>query len=282
MQYLSQLYYNEAIAAESHSEPFDHSILKIKNLAKSSITADGEDVFTTKDVSTMLGLWYRVHGKQDEAKSCLKPRILEGIDTLTDDDPENDVWGYRTLAETLLKAGDWENAGAAFAITTAPLDKLKAIRRAKQKAIDQSIVGGNTNGEGSTPAVPIEESIGSTAPANSTAPETNTKEPPSSDSPQTDSPTAPAPNPLLHLGLRRQVQAQDRRLGSPILLRSLHRRLLLRLVHRAGQEQETALPGVRCQSSVLSGVCGGGRRRGRSRRWWCRERCCRGGSGWRS
>lgn len=187
VQRLSQIYYDNAIAGESHREPFDHWISKIKNLAKSCMAADGKDILSTKEALIMLGLWYRKHGNLDGAKFCLGPRILEGIDMLTDDDPENDVWAYSTLAETLLKAGDRENAGAAFAVTVAPLDKLKAIRQEKQNAPAHSVAMNNTSMKDLTPAVPIEESVGSMALADSTAPGTDTN-------PLIVSPTARPPN----------------------------------------------------------------------------------------
>ena len=130
---LCQLYYHKAKAAECAGTHFDDWVLKLEMLAKAN-TKDVQDVSASEDPSLMLGLWYRLHGREQEAKSCFRMQILNGIDTLTDDDPENDLFGYMTLAQTLLKAGDRENAGAAFAVTTAPLDRLKEKRRAAQKA----------------------------------------------------------------------------------------------------------------------------------------------------
>ena len=131
---LCQLYYHKAKAAECAGTHFDDWVLKLEGLAKASNAKDVQDVSDSEDSSLMLGLWYRLHGREQEAKSCFRTQILNGIDTLTDDDPENDLFGYITLAVTLLKAGDRENAGAAFAVTTAPLDRLKEKRRAAQKS----------------------------------------------------------------------------------------------------------------------------------------------------
>ena len=130
---LCQLYYHKAKAAECAGTHFDDWVLKLEGLAKASNAKDVQDVSDSEDSSLMLGLWYRLHGREQEAKSCFRTQILNGIDTLTDDDPENDMFGYITLAVTLLKAGDRDNAGAAFAVTTAPLDRLKEKRRAAQK-----------------------------------------------------------------------------------------------------------------------------------------------------
>ena len=131
---LCQLYYHKAKAAECAGTHFDDWVLKLEGLAKASNAKDVQDVSASEDSSLMLGLWYRLHGREQEAKLCFRTQILNGIDTLTDDDPENDMYGYMTLAVTLLKAGDRENARAAFAVTTAPLDRLKEKRRAAQKA----------------------------------------------------------------------------------------------------------------------------------------------------
>ena len=131
---LCQLYYHKAEAAERAGIHFDDWVSKLEGLAKASNAKDAQDVSASEDSSLPLGLWYRLHGREQEAKSCFRTRILNGIDTLTDDDPENDLFGYMTLAFTLLKAGDRENAGAAFAVTTAPLDRLKKKRQAAQKA----------------------------------------------------------------------------------------------------------------------------------------------------
>ena len=131
---LCQLYYHKAKAAECAGTHFGDWVCKLEGLAKVSNAKDVEDVSASEDSSLMLGLWYRLHGREQEAKSCFRTQVLNGIDNLTDDDPENDLFGYMTLAVTLLKAGDRENAGAAFAVTTAPLDRLKEKRRAAQKA----------------------------------------------------------------------------------------------------------------------------------------------------
>lgn len=134
---LCQLYYHKAKAAECAGTNFNPWVLKMEGLVKTSDAKDVGHVSASNDSSLVLGLWYRLHGKEHEAKLCFRKQILDGIDTLTDDDPDNDVFGYITLALTLLKAGDRENAGAAFAITTAPLDRIKDRRGRTQKDSDE-------------------------------------------------------------------------------------------------------------------------------------------------
>lgn len=126
---LCQLYYCKAKAAECAGTHFDHWMSKLEGLVKTSNAKDMRDVSTSDDSSLVLRLWYRLHGREQEAKLCFRTQILNGIDTLTDNDPGNDVFGYITLGLTLLKAGDRKNAGAAFAVATAPLERLKDSRR---------------------------------------------------------------------------------------------------------------------------------------------------------
>ena len=134
---LSQLYYQKAKAAESAGTHFDRWVSKLEGLVRTSDAKDVGDVSASDDSSLVLGLWYRLHGREHEAKLCFRKQMLDGIDKLTDDDPGNDIFGYTTLALTLLKAGDRENAGAAFAVITAPLERLKDSRRRAQKDSDE-------------------------------------------------------------------------------------------------------------------------------------------------
>lgn len=131
---LCQLYYDKATAAECAGTHFEHWVTRLEGLVKSDNAKGAGNVSNSQDSSLVLGLWYRLHRREQEAKLCFRMQILNCIDTLTDDDPDNDIDGYMLLAITLLKAGDKENAGAAFAVTTAPLDRLKDSRRAAQKA----------------------------------------------------------------------------------------------------------------------------------------------------
>ena len=161
---LCQLYYHKAKAAESAGTDCDHWVSKLEDLAKTSNSKGEPDVSASEDSSLMLGLWYRLHGKEQRAKLCFRKQILNGIDTLTDDDPENDRYGYISLARSLLKAGDRENAGAAFAVITAPLDRLKANRRAAQKASEGDEARKETTISGqlhATDAVASHESLAS-------------------------------------------------------------------------------------------------------------------------
>ena len=134
---LSQLYYHKAKAAECTGIPFDHWVTKLERLAETSNVKGVKDVSASKYSSLMLGLWYRLHGREQEAKLCFRTQILDCIGALTDDNTRNDMLGYQDLAFILLTAGDKDNAGAAFAVITEPIDRLKDNRRAARKASDE-------------------------------------------------------------------------------------------------------------------------------------------------
>lgn len=134
MNQLSQLYFGRAVNLEKQGLSPDPWISKLESLCRQAESSEGDnDVFSKEAASKVLGLWYRLHDRHDKAKACFKATVLEAIDILTDDDPENDWFGYTDLAEALLKAGDKVNASPAFAFTTARLDKLKDVREAMQK-----------------------------------------------------------------------------------------------------------------------------------------------------
>ena len=135
---LCQVYYSEATAAHNSGSDPEVWISKLQNLSRDCKVLKSDDfVYYMKKSTLVLGLWYRLHNKKDKAKACFRASILQGLDILTDDDPENDIWGYTTLAGTLLMAGDKVNAAAAFSIPIALIDKLKAIQQAKRNSEEQ-------------------------------------------------------------------------------------------------------------------------------------------------
>jgi hypothetical protein len=58
----------------------------------------------------MLGSWYRFMGRNEEADSCFRVQIKEGLRMLSDDDADNDLEAYINLASVLTAADDDENA----------------------------------------------------------------------------------------------------------------------------------------------------------------------------
>ncbi|KAI9696731.1 MAG: hypothetical protein M1836_005093 [Candelina mexicana] len=125
---LSQVYFAYAVAVEGWGM---YPGIRIRELEALSHLRWDFDTIGTGDPSMMIGLWYRLHDWHQEAKACFRPRILEMIEILTDDDPSNDRDGYVTLMETLLHAGDKQNAAAAAAMILLDVDKAKNARQAK-------------------------------------------------------------------------------------------------------------------------------------------------------
>ena len=138
---LSEAYFDGACKAHEAHAKSDVWIQKLNDLAvqrKMTNDKDDETIYGISDASSMLGKWYRLHNNADKAKACFRPAILQGIDILMDDDPDNDMDGYVKLAKTLLHAGDMRNASTAFAVSVAPLDRLKAEK--KQKTLRNEVI----------------------------------------------------------------------------------------------------------------------------------------------
>ncbi|KAL8709500.1 MAG: hypothetical protein Q9220_005742 [cf. Caloplaca sp. 1 TL-2023] len=93
------------------------------------------------NVDVLLGTLYQALEKPLIAKACFKPQVLEAIDILTDDYPEDDCYGFNILSQALHRAGECEDAAAAMSVCIAPLDKLKASRKNDRKALEGSASG---------------------------------------------------------------------------------------------------------------------------------------------
>lgn len=78
--------------------------------------------------SSAMGLWHRLHGRPDLAKRLLSELVLEGLQILTDADPDNDIKGYVALGKALLTFGDRRNASVAFAVAGAPPDSFEKMQ----------------------------------------------------------------------------------------------------------------------------------------------------------
>jgi tetratricopeptide (TPR) repeat protein len=62
------------------------------------------------EATLTLGAWYKLMGRDEEARACFQVQIKEGIRMLSDDDPDNDWDAYWDLIFVLLAAGDDKNA----------------------------------------------------------------------------------------------------------------------------------------------------------------------------
>jgi tetratricopeptide (TPR) repeat protein len=121
---LAERYFNKATNARDRGEPTDDWVSKLQKLAMHYKGAK-KGGYSTNNAASILGAWYHSIGNEKEAKACFKPKMLEAIAMLFDDDPRNDSSGYAALAGILLLAGRRAEAGAAFSIVLAPSDTAK-------------------------------------------------------------------------------------------------------------------------------------------------------------
>jgi tetratricopeptide (TPR) repeat protein len=129
---LSQLYFNGAIRTAKDSREREQWVSKLKNLSTES--QNGNIRYRKNNASLLLGRFLRFYeGVKDAEWRCpFRPKVLEGIDMLTDEDLENDQQAYADLGLTLLLAGEEQDAGAALAVTMLPL-----ISRSKASEVHQ-------------------------------------------------------------------------------------------------------------------------------------------------
>lgn len=225
----------------------------------------------------VLGLWYRLHDQREEAKACFKAIILEGIAILADDDPTNDIWGYASLAQTLLMAGDKTNAATAFALTNAPLDMLKRRRDAEPRAAEklaseEHVTGGAMEVKGTetetakdsttmTVTLPI-DSAASNGPLKATGtPEVGektgngaAKDTEVNDTAETDKKDNEDYMDVFQWNCDGQCQRKVEDWNGNLLLRDLPGHLFLRRMHRTCQNEEAAFPKMRRGAYILPGL----------------------------
>lgn len=82
---------------------------------------DGIDV---NDASLYLGLLYSQRGKTGEARKLLSAIIVESLDILSDDEPQNDPHALENLSRALVAIGDVDNAGPLYQSMRRPVDDL--------------------------------------------------------------------------------------------------------------------------------------------------------------
>lgn len=109
--YLATYYFDRALNAGVGSNDAEKHIKKLEKLAKPRARSVNDSLafISASGPAVTLGLWYRLNGLNEDARACFKPSIQEGLQILSDDDPDNDEEGYSYLAVVLLAAGDDKN-----------------------------------------------------------------------------------------------------------------------------------------------------------------------------
>ena len=102
---------SQAIDAGIGSAEAEKHGKKLEKLVRKKTTSANEAMswIPANIPALILGLWYRLGGRQEEADACFRPSIKEAIQILSDDDPENDIEGLIELQNALLVAGDDSN-----------------------------------------------------------------------------------------------------------------------------------------------------------------------------
>ncbi|KAL9107505.1 MAG: hypothetical protein Q9227_007607 [Pyrenula ochraceoflavens] len=121
-QRLAEYYFTQARNAEDAASRSNYS-QGLEDLGKNP-SGSGEEI-TLHVASLILGLWYRLDGREEEYRACLKPHVKVALEILSDDDPENDDEAYGKLARLLVYAADDENAIGMFRTYCAPKMKIE-------------------------------------------------------------------------------------------------------------------------------------------------------------
>lgn len=86
------------------------------------VKVGSETTFAASEAATMLGSWYKLMGRAEEAHACFRVQVKEGIRMLSDDDPTNDSDAYWNLFSVLIAAEDDKTANGVFWPSHSELD----------------------------------------------------------------------------------------------------------------------------------------------------------------
>ncbi|KAI4198227.1 MAG: hypothetical protein LQ350_005389 [Teloschistes chrysophthalmus] len=92
---------------QSSAEEVESNLTELQNLTERMQMRSPRN---GEDLQLVLASFYRSMGKQEAARQLLLNQMKSGIDLLSDDDPESDWVGYRTIAQVLLHMEDDLNA----------------------------------------------------------------------------------------------------------------------------------------------------------------------------
>ncbi|KAE8376136.1 hypothetical protein BDV26DRAFT_294367 [Aspergillus bertholletiae] len=108
---LAKRFLCDAVEAGIGTAEAEEAGAKLERLKKQVKLNDASVLWMISSTPTIcLGIYYRLSGREDEARAQFKPSIQRGITILSDDDPENDILGFVDLYNALSSAGDTKNA----------------------------------------------------------------------------------------------------------------------------------------------------------------------------
>jgi tetratricopeptide (TPR) repeat protein len=101
---LSQAYLTRALSEPKGSPKQEAAVNALERLAliKKNTTSRKKDLITANPASLVLGRWYRLEGRTEEANACFRANVKMALQILGDDDPNNDIDGYETLFYILV------------------------------------------------------------------------------------------------------------------------------------------------------------------------------------
>ena len=114
---LSVIYCNRAFDADDNPSVSGEYVQRLEDLTRqrAALETDFKETYSTRRETLVLGTWYHMHGREQEAKACFREHVMLAIDLLTDDRDDNDWEGYRVLANALMYAGDDVGSSSVFA-----------------------------------------------------------------------------------------------------------------------------------------------------------------------
>lgn len=117
---LTQRLICKAVDAGFNTPEADAMVAKLEVLTKRNVT-DTESLAWALDGAraTSLGAYYRLSGRDADARAQFRPSISRALQILSDDDPENDEEGLFDLFNVLVAAGDTANVLAVAYLRTA-------------------------------------------------------------------------------------------------------------------------------------------------------------------
>ncbi|KAL2751840.1 hypothetical protein ACRALDRAFT_2030508 [Sodiomyces alcalophilus JCM 7366] len=127
---LASLYYLKALQqgeGNLRSAAVDEWTAKLEKLQERQGKYQNRNVpqhmagFDVNEASIFLVLFYRFRGRVDEARQLASSLVMENLDILGDDEPQNDEIGIRNLQRILIAAGDVPNARALCQSTRKPM-----------------------------------------------------------------------------------------------------------------------------------------------------------------
>ena len=98
--------------SQSDTVDYNFHVKEMEDLAEEACRPQYDE----RPLRLSLASFYTLEGCQEKAQKLLTNELRAGIDLLSDDDPENDVMGYSTIANVLMHVGDNLNALSAWSL----------------------------------------------------------------------------------------------------------------------------------------------------------------------